>query len=314
MPECVILPEEERLWDFCPNYGAAITFLIIYSTSTLAHTIQGIMYRKPFTAVLIMGGIWELTGFALRVCAIHDPYSGAFHSSMGVIILLAPLWINAFVYMALGRLIHLSLEHDKILRLRARQLTAMFVAFDITAFFMQASGGVLAAKSNNPPTKVAGYNIYSAGVGIQMGFILWFVALVVRFHHKLRAPDVYKLTAEGRAALPSIKRLIYALYAVLALILYRNSWRLAEYATGVGSPLRLNEWWFYVFDAVPMAGALMLLNIFHPGSVLRGRRGGFSGDSKAARRRAGWRRKRAGVHDEPEGRDSESLPLSSRNP
>lgn len=273
--------------------------------------IQGVWYRKPFTIVLIVGGSWELAGFALRVCAILDPYSGAFHSSMGILILLAPLWINAFVYMALGRLIHFSLVHDTILRLRARHLTFMFVAFDITAFIMQAGGGIMAAKSGKPSIKITGYNIYSAGVGIQMGFILWFVALVVRFHYKLRKPEVYELFDESRAALPSIKRMIYALYAVLVLILYRNSWRLAEYATGVDSPLRLNEWWFYVFDAVPMAWAMILLNVFHPGGILQGSRGDFSG----AKKNRWWARKertRVGTHDYPEEPDSEVLPLSSR--
>ncbi|KAK5050755.1 hypothetical protein LTR84_003314 [Exophiala bonariae] len=314
MPECVILAEAERLWDFCPSYGAAITFLIIYSASTLVHGIQGIIYRKPFTIVLIMGGIWELSGFALRVSAILNPYSGAFHSSMGILILLAPLWINAFVYMALGRLIHFTLVHDKILRLRARHLTVMFVAFDITAFIMQASGGILAAKSDNRSTKIAGYNLYSAGVGIQMGFILWFVALVLRFHFKLRRPDTYELSGDGRAALPAVKRIIYALYAVLVLILYRNSWRLAEYATGVDSALRLHEWWFYVFDALPMAGALTLLNIFNPISVLRGPRGEFSGGKKLPPQGTGRRRrKRADAHEYTEAQDSESLPLSSRS-
>jgi hypothetical protein len=311
MPECVILPEPDRVWEFCPNYGAAIVFLILYSSSTLVHMVQAVLHRKTFAIVLIMGGGWELAGFALRVCSILDPYSGGFYSNMGILILLAPLWINAFVYMALGRLVHFSLVHDTILRLRARHMASMFVVFDITAFIMQASGGIMAAKSDNPSTKRTGYNIYSAGVGIQMGFILWFVALVLRFHNKLRKPEVYELFDESRVALVSIKRMIYALYAVLVLILYRNAWRLAEYATGADSPLRLNEWWFYVFDALPMAWAMILLNIFHPGRVLQGPRADFSGKKKS-RRQARRERKRIRTHDYPEEPDSESLPLSSR--
>ncbi|KEF57289.1 uncharacterized protein A1O9_05206 [Exophiala aquamarina CBS 119918] len=315
MPECVILPEPDRLWEFCPSYAAAITFLFLYSSTTLVHTVQAIWYRKPFAIALIMGGIWELVGFTLRVCSILNPSNGGYYSNMGILILLAPLWINAFVYMALGRLVHFTLVHDTVLRLRARHLTVMFVIFDITAFFMQAGGGIAAAKSSNPSTKRTCYNIYSAGVGVQMGFILWFVALVFRFHYKLRQPNIYELFDQRRAALKSVRHMIYALYAALVLILYRNSWRLAEYATGVDSPLRLNEWWFYVFDAVPMVAAMFLLNYYNPGRILKGPRADFSGEKKARRRaknegarKSIWLQSYSAERDP----DYEGLPLSSR--
>lgn len=280
MPECVILPQPDRLWEYCPSYGAAITFLTIYSCTTLVHFIQTIVYRKPFVMVLIMGGIWELVGFTLRVCSILEPDNGGFYSNMGILVLLAPLWINAFVYMALGRLVHFALVHDTVMRIRARRLTFMFVTFDITAFIMQASGGIMAAKSGAASTKRTGYNIYTAGVGIQMGFIVWFVALAVRFHYKLCKPVMYDLFDETKQSLASIKRILFGLYTVLTLILCRNSWRLAEYATGVDSSLRLNEWWFYVFDALPMAGAMVLLNICNPAQVLTGPRADFSEEKK----------------------------------
>jgi len=315
MLKCEILPDADRLWEYCPSYAAAVAFLFLYSATTLVHTAQAIWYRKPFAVVLIMGGIWELVGFTLRVCSVLSPSNGGFYSNMGILILLAPLWINAFVYMALGRLVHFALVHDTVLGLRARHLTFMFVIFDITAFFMQAGGGIAAAKSSNPSTKRTSYNIYSAGVGVQMGFILWFVALVLRFHHKLRQPNIYALFDESRAALTSLRRMIYALYAALALILYRNSWRLAEYATGVDSPLRLNEWWFYVFDAVPMVAAMFLLNVYNPGRILKGPRADFSGEKKARKRakkdgarRSIWLQS----YDPQRDQGDEGVPLSVR--
>ncbi|KIW59538.1 hypothetical protein PV05_03981 [Exophiala xenobiotica] len=256
MPECVILPQPDRLWEYCPSYGAAITFLTIYSCTTLVHFIQTIVYRKPFVMVLIMGGIWELVGFTLRVCSILEPDNGGFYSNMGILVLLAPLWINAFVYMALGRLVHFALVHDTVMRIRARRLTFMFVTFDITAFIMQASGGIMAAKSGAASTKRTG------------------------FHYKLCKPVMYDLFDETKQSLASIKRILFGLYTVLTLILCRNSWRLAEYATGVDSSLRLNEWWFYVFDALPMAGAMVLLNICNPAQVLTGPRADFSEEKK----------------------------------
>ena len=284
MVQCIIIPEPDRLWEFCPSLGAAIAFLIIFASTSIAHTIQAIIHRNVFAVVLIMGGLWETTGFILRVLAVIYPRNGGFYSNQGILILLAPLWINAFVYMALGRLVHFSLIQDTVLRIKARHLTLIFVVFDITAFLMQATGGILAAGSASSQTKKTGYTIYTAGVGIQMGFIGIFVVLAARFHHKLLNPFTYNLCNEADQSLRGVKRMLYALYAALALILYRNSFRLAEYATGADSPLRKQEWWFFVFDSAAMSTAMVLLNIFHPGQVLRGPRKDFSMETKALRR------------------------------
>ncbi|KAJ9652588.1 hypothetical protein H2198_008157 [Neophaeococcomyces mojaviensis] len=284
MVQCIIVPEPDRLWEFCPSLGAAVAFLIIFAITSIAHTIQAIIHRKAFAIVLIMGGLWETTGFILRVLSVTNPRNGAFYSNQGILILLAPLWINAFVYMALGRLIHFSLIQDTVLRIKARRLTLIFVLFDITAFLMQATGGILAADSESSQTKKTGYNIYTAGVGIQMGFIGIFVVMAARFHHKLLNPCTYNLCDEADQSLSAVKRMLFSLYAALALILYRNSFRLAEYATGADSPLRKQEWWFFVFDAAAMSAAMVLLNIFHPGHVLRGPRKDFSEETKMLRR------------------------------
>ena len=52
----------------------------------------------------------------------------------------------------------------------------------------------------------------------------------------------------------------------------RIIFRLAEYADGtdVNNPALANEWYEYVFDALPMLFALIILNIFHPGRALVG--------------------------------------------
>ncbi|KAK5089479.1 hypothetical protein LTR70_005938 [Exophiala xenobiotica] len=284
MVQCIIIPEPDRLWEFCPSLGAAVAFLIIFATTSIAHTIQAIIHRNVFAVVLIMGGLWETTGFILRVLSIINPRNGGFYSNQGILILLAPLWINAFVYMALGRLVHFSLIQNTVLRIKARHLTLIFVVFDITAFLMQATGGILAAGSESSQTKKTGYTIYTAGVGIQMGFIGISIVMAARFHHKLLNPFTYNPCDEAHQSLSGVKRMLYSLYAALALILYRNSFRLAEYATGADSSLRMQEWWFFAFDAASMSAAMVLLNIFHPGHVLRGPRKDFSEETKTLKR------------------------------
>ena len=50
----------------------------------------------------------------------------------------------------------------------------------------------------------------------------------------------------------------------------RIIYRLVEYAGGFDSYIPNHEWLPYVFDAVPMLTALLLLNVFHVGKYLVG--------------------------------------------
>lgn len=66
----------------------------------------------------------------------------------------------------------------------------------------------------------------------------------------------------------------------------RIIFRLVEYARGTdpSNPIPYNEAYIYGFDAAPMALAILLLNIFHPGRVLKGPDSEFTKMSKHARR------------------------------
>ena len=52
----------------------------------------------------------------------------------------------------------------------------------------------------------------------------------------------------------------------------RIFYRIAEFAPGLtpSNPLLSHEWYSFALDGTPMLIALTLLNIFHPGTVLRG--------------------------------------------
>lgn len=56
-----------------------------------------------------------------------------------------------------------------------------------------------------------------------------------------------------------------ALYACGVLVLVRCVYRTTEYFQGAEGWLALHEAFYYVFDALPIFGMILLLNIFHPG-------------------------------------------------
>ena len=77
-----------------------------------------------------MGGVWEIIGMATRIANIQK-YNDSVDSTSFVFILLAPLWINAFVYMTLGRLIHMYIPEKRLVKLSARRIGMYFVILDI---------------------------------------------------------------------------------------------------------------------------------------------------------------------------------------
>jgi uncharacterized membrane protein len=94
---------------------------------------------KKFCWVIIMGSAWLTVGFALRAkAADHISGLGDF-IPQSIIIFLGPLWLNGFVYMVMGRMVHMLLKRDQLYRISARRLTLIFVILDIIAFFVQAS-------------------------------------------------------------------------------------------------------------------------------------------------------------------------------
>ena len=79
-----------------------------------------------------MGGIWLTLAFIFRVASIFNQTSLGLFSAQFILILISPLWINAYCYMVLGRMIHYFTPGQTVLKLNARRLALIFVLLDIT--------------------------------------------------------------------------------------------------------------------------------------------------------------------------------------
>jgi len=68
------------------------------------------------------------------------------------------------------------------------------------------------------------------------------------------------------------RMLTWSIYAVLVLITMRIIYRFVEFSQGATSsnPILTHESYTYGLDALPMLLAVVLLNIVHPGLVLKG--------------------------------------------
>lgn len=78
-----------------------------------------------------MGAAWETGNYISRILAIDQPTNVGVYTAWFILILLAPLWINAYVYMVLGRMVYNFTSSAKILHVKAWPFGLIFVLLDI---------------------------------------------------------------------------------------------------------------------------------------------------------------------------------------
>ncbi|MCJ1414505.1 hypothetical protein MMC32_000832 [Xylographa parallela] len=285
------------LYKYYPSFAAAVVFSILFGVLTILHISQAAVHKKPFCWVIIMAGLWETGSFVTRALSTRAQQESGLALTSELLVLLAPLWVNAFDYMLLGRMIHFFLPARSLFGIRASMLALCFVAMDIVSFVVQLVGGAMGGTGAPPEQILKGVHIYMGGIGLQEFFIVVFLALAVRFHVQMMGLEKrgeLRGTGKGRW-----RWLLGALYASLALISLRIFFRLIEFSAGTDSsnPLPYHEIYFYAFDAVPMLLALTTMNVVHPGRFLVGP------DSELPK--MSWRRKRAAKSMEMEEFDDE---------
>lgn len=147
---CLSPGDPDYVWPYCPSFAAAIVGFGLFSFTTLILTLQTFRYRRPFCWVLIMAGLWEAGGFLVRAYATHHQDKRNVYALQQLLIILAPIWVNGFVYMAFGRLVQFFLPAQKIFGIKATKMSLIFVLLDILSFLVQgASAALMTTKNSN---------------------------------------------------------------------------------------------------------------------------------------------------------------------
>ncbi|KUJ12277.1 uncharacterized protein LY89DRAFT_688026 [Mollisia scopiformis] len=262
-------------YNYYPSFAAAIIFTVIFGLTTMLHFYQAFAYKKfRLCWVLLMGAIWELASFAIRSVGTRNQQNTALATISQILVLLAPMWINAFVYMVMGRMIYFFVPEKKVFGIKGIKIAKIFVWLDVLSFLTQLGGGVLISPGTSQSVLMAGIHIYMGGIGFQEFCILIFTSIAVKFFIDANRRE---RTEGGNQILDSRPRnwrkLLYVMFAVLALITMRIIFRLCEFAAGLDpskNPIPYHEAYFLVLDALPMFVALVLFNAVHPGHVLQG--------------------------------------------
>ncbi|KAM0316905.1 hypothetical protein ACHAPQ_011170 [Fusarium lateritium] len=240
---------------FDPSFAANLAFCVLFGMTTLVHIVQAILFKKRFCWVVIMGATWETVAFAFKTLGSHHQQNIMYITLGQILFLLSPL----------SRMVYFRMPGRELLGIKAIRMTLLFVCLDIFLFLVQGAGGSMLSSTDGDQNIInIGMKVYMAGVALQLVVVLIFTGITAFFYHKLRQ-------IEGRS-IGCMKWLIWTMLAVLILIVIRIVYRLVEFGPGVNdrNQLLIHEEYPLCLDAAPILIALVLLNIMHPGFVLRG--------------------------------------------
>lgn len=125
------LSSEDAQYSYCANGPAALFFTVLFGLTWIGHFIQAVMYRKKFCWVIIVGTGWECVGMILRTYSTIDQTKSGTTAASQLLVLLTPLWVNAFVYMIFGRMVYYYLPERKVAGIRAERLALIFIWLDV---------------------------------------------------------------------------------------------------------------------------------------------------------------------------------------
>lgn len=171
-------------------------------------------------------------------------------------------------------MIHCYIPNHSLLGLKASVIALAFVGLEVGCMVIQAIGVVISSPGAPTDQLNRGLNLYMIGIGLQEIFNLIFLALVIKFHctmlrlERLEHNSKTFLEYEKR----TWRRLLYTIYTSLFLLTVRIIFRLAQFSHGrtEGNPALDKEFYFYVFDGIPMFLAGLSMAIIHPGMFLKG--------------------------------------------
>ncbi|GKZ22865.1 hypothetical protein AbraIFM66951_004989 [Aspergillus brasiliensis] len=269
---------EFTLYYYTPSAAAAGIFVVLFGISTVLHFLQLVRTRTWFMIPFFIGGILETIGYVGRLLSsLESPnYSTGSYAMQSALILIAPAFLAASIYMTLGRIIRM-VQAEQYSVFRLNWVTKIFVAGDVLSFLMQASGvypaslsiaaslttagaGLMVSNSSDPTT---GEHIIIGGLFVQIIFFGFFIITALVFQIRLAKSP----TGTSMELSHVWRRHMNALYISSVLIFVRSIVRVVEYLQGYDGYLMKHEVFIYVFDALLMFLAMEVLQFVHPSQV-----------------------------------------------
>ncbi|KAJ7480667.1 RTA1 like protein-domain-containing protein [Mycena latifolia] len=281
--------EKKPLGGFVPKRLPAYVGLVLYATSALVHWILFFRHGRPRFMLVLTAGMTSglhfficitvfdalpeamAAGFAMRLVFAGSPHSVGLYIVMDLLILLSPCAYLATDYMILARLT--TTFDDEVaqscLLIRRERITKLFVLSDVVTFILQASGG---AQSTSTSASAANTGKSTTMVGLVLQLLSFglFTVVLGLFGHRLRTrfPEVWcpPLKSTSKPFTPWGTHAVddWRILYLDALLHIRSFFRIAEFAGGFDGYIATHEFFFYLFDALPLWLAMSLYCVVWP--------------------------------------------------
>ncbi|QKX53001.1 uncharacterized protein TRUGW13939_00072 [Talaromyces rugulosus] len=272
----------KSIYFYEPSLAASIIFTILYVIPFLYHFYMTVIApctgqysRTGYFIPIVIGAAMEVAAYGVRAASVKKPDNVGLYATSSTLVVIAPVLVCASLYILIGRLIRSSLERHsndptaKRLpaplagKISSAWIPRIFVISDILSFLTQASGSGIASSNDWQGTsKDAGIGVLIAGLVLQLVTFSIFLILVIWYHIRI-IPLSSTDTRSSEARL-----LLNGMYIAGFFITVRLIYRVVEFSIGIGGYTWTHEWPLYVFEAVPMFVAMVVMGRYHPTSIL----------------------------------------------
>ncbi|KAJ5327677.1 hypothetical protein N7452_008067 [Penicillium brevicompactum] len=214
------MAEGFKLYHYNPSAGAAVAFAAVFGLTTC--------YVNNVHLPV------ETFGYLARYASAEETpnWTTKPYIAQSLMLLLAPAFFAASIYMILGRIIRV-LNGASCSMVRPSWLTKIFVTGDVLSFLIQSGGGGMLATAKTASKIDLGNNMIVVGLFVQIIFFGFFILVSLVFHRRMLKTPLHD---------------------------------------GSDGYLQSKEAFVYVFDAALMFICCLLFNIFHPSGIISGYR------------------------------------------
>lgn len=217
----------------------------------------------------------EVIGYAFRsLSSRKDPYYVIYFVVQYFLIVTAPVFISASIYVCLTKLIRwasvaeIDLTKNAFFR-KPKLILWIFITADVVSTILQICGAALvgSAESNRKSPTTAN-NILLSGLAFQTFAFLIFLSLLTIFLYNLFLNPSFKTKTRDQKTGTGVVPFLWVLSAASLLVFIRTVFRLVETSQGIMGYLSTHEGFFGGLEFAPMVLAVGLLAVWHPGRAV----------------------------------------------
>ncbi|EGP82818.1 uncharacterized protein MYCGRDRAFT_50563 [Zymoseptoria tritici IPO323] len=240
-----------------PNAAAAIIFIATFGLATLGHIGHIFWLRAWHFIPLLIGCVMETFGYYVRFWLSRSPTNFKAYVLYDLLVLPAPIFLAATIYMSLSRII-MALAAQDLSPVRPSRMSKWFIFGDVVCFLVQLAGvGMGVTTSRN--IQEIGAKVVVVGLVFQILVFALFISAAVTLYRR------YKSQVGPDSGPLEWRRYLISLLTASGCIVIRNIVRVVEYAQGPDGSIASHEVFVYLFNALLMLCAVVLMLALHPG-------------------------------------------------